>query len=140
MSVHINGTPNDNGIGRHPRSHCVAFWGWWTRMRVASKTASLACGSIPRNESLNVPFDRHRWASNLSYADGHVTMKRWRWRKKLSGHTKSAANERTSGIEGFAAGSPHPISMKLAQVRVQFVYLDNTIIVRKFADHLAVPL
>jgi prepilin-type processing-associated H-X9-DG protein len=38
----------------------------------------------PDNRWVNMPADRHRRGATLSFADGHVELWRWEWRKQFS--------------------------------------------------------
>ena len=62
-------------------------------------------------EWLHQPSDRHSGGANLSFADGHVVFKRWRWPKRLGGPGQSAPAANALDLEDLRwlqAGLPEP--------------------------------
>jgi prepilin-type processing-associated H-X9-DG protein len=62
-------------------------------------------------EWLSQPSDRHNRGANLSFADGHVAFKQWRWPKRLGqpGQSPPAANALDlEDLRWLQAGLPEP--------------------------------
>jgi len=62
-------------------------------------------------EWLHQPSDRHNRGANLSFADGHVVFKQWRWPKQLGpahGSTPAANALDLEDLRWLQAGLPEP--------------------------------
>ena len=100
MSVHLNSMPNENGIGPSPLSRMAQITppSLSDVLVLVDENADCIEDGIfglwrqPDKRWLNTPADRHNRAATLSYADGHVTKKRWRWPKKFSYYSQPTVN------------------------------------------------
>jgi prepilin-type N-terminal cleavage/methylation domain-containing protein/prepilin-type processing-associated H-X9-DG protein len=100
MSVHLNGTPNENGIGPYPLSRFAQLVPPALSDVLVLVEESPDCiedgifglNRNPDNHWLNLPSDRHNRGGTLSYADGHVIKKKWRWKKKFTAYSQATAN------------------------------------------------
>lgn len=115
LSVHLNGTPNENGIGPSPLSNFALLTppGPASVLVLVDEDADCIENSIfgltryPDNHWLNLPAERHGRAGTLSYADGHVIKKKWRWLKKFQGYSQPAANsQHLDDLRDLQAGIP----------------------------------
>src|SRR5437016_5273412 len=92
MSVHLNSNPFENGIGPNP----LTKFGQLTlpalsdvMVFIEEHELSIDDGIFGLNRNpdthwLNLPSGRHNRAGTLSFADGHVAKKKWRWPKVFS--------------------------------------------------------
>lgn len=100
MSVHLNSMPNENGIGPTPLSK-------FNQLTPPSLSDVLVfveenpnciedgifgLNRNPDNRWLNLPSDRHNQGGTLSYGDGHVIKKKWRWKKVFTGISQATSN------------------------------------------------
>jgi hypothetical protein len=100
MSVHLNSTPNENGIGPFPLekySQIIPPASSDVLVFVDENEDCIEDGLFGLNRNpdahwLNLPTDRHGRIGTLSFADGHAVKRKWRWPKKFIGYNQPTAN------------------------------------------------
>ena len=99
MNIHLNSSPNLNGIGPNPLQRLAQFTNSVSEVFVFidENENSIEDGTFgllraPSNRWLNLASDRHNQGANLTFADGHAVRWKWRYKKVFAGSSQPTAN------------------------------------------------